>query len=203
MTAAAGELPPHGLNVALLQPQIAPNTGNVGRLCVATGTPLHLVRPLGFVLSDQKLKRSAMDYWPRLKLTVHDDTPAFLAAAAGAGGGQWFFSTTGTVPAWRVEAVLASRVALYVERMAAPLQAPGVDPELAQHPGRARRDRAGVGRESEPRNRLGLPRRSLRYARTLPTRPPSAPPAPTRAPPGRIGTSGKGEPRPGRPTPRP
>lgn len=71
------DLPPHRLGIALLQPQIAPNTGNVARLCVATGTALHLVRPLGFVLSDRKLKRSAMDYWPRLRLTVHDDNDAF------------------------------------------------------------------------------------------------------------------------------
>ena len=91
---------PHYLKVALLQPQIAPNTGNIGRLCVATGTELHLVRPLGFVLSDRNLRRSAMDYWPRLKLTVHDDTTAFLAAADRAGGGRWLFSTKGSVRLW-------------------------------------------------------------------------------------------------------
>jgi len=91
---------PHRLKVALLQPQIAPNTGNIGRLCVATGTELHLVRPLGFVLSDRNLRRSAMDYWPRLKLTVHDDTAAFLAAADRARGGRWLFSTKGNVPLW-------------------------------------------------------------------------------------------------------
>ena len=96
--ADALELPAHQLKVALLQPQIAPNTGNIARLCVATGTALHLVRPLGFVLSDQKLKRSAMDYWPRLKLTVHDDTQNFLLAAGSKP--WWFFSTTGTVPLW-------------------------------------------------------------------------------------------------------
>jgi tRNA (cytidine/uridine-2'-O-)-methyltransferase len=95
------ELPAHQLKVALLQPQIAPNTGNIGRLCVATGTALHLVRPLGFVLSDQKLKRSAMDYWPRLKLTVHDDTESFFVAAGGSP--LWFFSTTGTVPLWSAD----------------------------------------------------------------------------------------------------
>lgn len=71
-------LPPHQLKIALLQPQIAPNTGNIARLAVASGTELHLVRPLGFVLSDKALRRSAMDYWPRLKLTVHDDAEAFL-----------------------------------------------------------------------------------------------------------------------------
>ena len=95
------DLPPHQLKVALLQPQIAPNTGNIARLCVATGTTLHLIRPLGFVLSDQKLKRSAMDYWPRLKLTLHDDTESFLMAAGGRP--RWFFSTTGNVPLWDAE----------------------------------------------------------------------------------------------------
>src|SRR5688500_1084716 len=73
-------LPQHKLKIALLQPQIAPNTGNIARLCVATGAELHVVRPMGFILSDRELKRSAMDYWPRLKLTVHDDDAAFFAA---------------------------------------------------------------------------------------------------------------------------
>jgi tRNA (cytidine/uridine-2'-O-)-methyltransferase len=57
------DLLPHGLSIALLHPQIAPNTGNIARLCVASGCDLHLVRPLGFVLSDRALRRSAMDYW--------------------------------------------------------------------------------------------------------------------------------------------
>ena len=78
MNAASPTLPPHALKVALIHPQIAPNTGNIARLCVASGAELHLVRPLGFVLSDRQLRRSAMDYWPRLKLTVHDDLTSFL-----------------------------------------------------------------------------------------------------------------------------
>src|SRR5436305_11895425 len=77
------DLLPHHLALALLQPQIAPNTGNIARLCVATGTSLHLVRPMGFVLSNQNLRRSAMDYWPRLRQTVHDDDEAFLKAMSG------------------------------------------------------------------------------------------------------------------------
>jgi len=87
-------LTPHRLSVALLQPQIAPNTGNVARLCVATGTSLHLVRPMGFVLSDKQIKRSAMDYWPRLDLTVHDDTEAFFTHIAPRR--FWLFSSKGT-----------------------------------------------------------------------------------------------------------
>ena len=92
------DLAPHRLRVALLQPQIAPNTGNIARLCVATGTELHLVRPLGFVLGDRQLKRSAMDYWPRLKLTVHDDTDAFFRAVGT--DGRWLFSSKGGRAFW-------------------------------------------------------------------------------------------------------
>jgi tRNA (cytidine/uridine-2'-O-)-methyltransferase len=97
------QLRPHQLKIALLQPQIAPNTGNVARACVATGTQLHLVRPLGFVLSDKNLRRSAMDYWPRLKLTVHDDTPAFFKFAAERRGTVWLFSTKGDRSLWKTK----------------------------------------------------------------------------------------------------
>ena len=94
-------LPPHRLKVALLRPQIAPNTGNVARLCVATGAELHLARPMGFVLSDRELRRSAMDYWPRLRLTVHDDTAALLAAAPRQS--RWLFSTKGGRSLWEAD----------------------------------------------------------------------------------------------------
>lgn len=98
---SATDLPGHELKIALLQPQIAPNTGNIARLCVATGTELHLVRPMGFVLSDQKLKRSAMDYWPRLNLAVHDDDAAFFNAMRGRR--LWMFSSKGMQAHWDVE----------------------------------------------------------------------------------------------------
>jgi tRNA (cytidine/uridine-2'-O-)-methyltransferase len=92
------EVPPHRLKVALLRPQIAPNTGNIARLCVATGTELHLARPLGFVLSDRELRRSAMDYWPRLRLTVHDDTATLLAQSTPAQ--RWMLSSRGDRSVW-------------------------------------------------------------------------------------------------------
>ena len=98
MTAALLDLPPHRLRIALLQPQIAPNTGNIARLCVATGSELHLARPMGFVLGDREIRRSAMDYWPRLRLTVHDDTAALLGAAPPQS--RWLFSTKGDRPFW-------------------------------------------------------------------------------------------------------
>jgi tRNA (cytidine/uridine-2'-O-)-methyltransferase len=92
------ELLQHAIKIALLQPQIAPNTGNIARLCVATGTELHLVRPFGFVLSDRNLKRSGMDYWPRLKHTLHDDTSSFLTTMGNAR--FWLFTTKGSRSHW-------------------------------------------------------------------------------------------------------
>lgn len=92
---------PHQLKIALFQPQIAPNTGNIARLCVATGTALHLVRPFGFVLEDRKLKRSAMDYWPRLQLAIHDDTEAFFRSIADVR--CWFFTSKATQPLWQAD----------------------------------------------------------------------------------------------------
>jgi tRNA (cytidine/uridine-2'-O-)-methyltransferase len=95
------DLAPHRLSVALVHPQIAPNTGNIGRLCVATGTRLHLVRPMGFVLSDHNLRRSAMDYWPRLNVTVHDDLEAFASVMAGTR--LWLFTSKATRSLWDAE----------------------------------------------------------------------------------------------------
>lgn len=64
--------------IVLYQPQIPPNTGNVARTCAATGTPLHLVEPLGFSIDDRQLKRAGLDYWPLVALQRHSDWSAFL-----------------------------------------------------------------------------------------------------------------------------
>ena len=64
--------------IVLFQPEIPPNTGNVGRLCVATRTRLHLVAPLGFDLSDTQLKRAGLDYWQFLDLTHHSNFDSFF-----------------------------------------------------------------------------------------------------------------------------
>ncbi len=68
------------LNVVLVHPEIPWNTGNVGRTCSAAGARLHLVAPLGFSLSERRLRRAGMDYWERLAPAVHDSLDAFLAA---------------------------------------------------------------------------------------------------------------------------
>ena len=68
------------LHVALIQPQIPPNTGNIARLCAATGTPLHLIEPLGFEIDDRHLKRAGLDYWDDVDLWIHPDWFAFRDA---------------------------------------------------------------------------------------------------------------------------
>jgi tRNA (cytidine/uridine-2'-O-)-methyltransferase len=61
------------LKVVLVYPQIPPNTGNIARTCAATNTPLHLVEPLGFEISDRAVKRAGLDYWEYVDLHIHPD----------------------------------------------------------------------------------------------------------------------------------
>lgn len=70
----------HQLKIVLVQPEIPQNTGNIARLCEVTGAQLHLVRPLGFFLSERHLKRAGMDYLNRVDLVLHDDLAALMAA---------------------------------------------------------------------------------------------------------------------------
>jgi tRNA (cytidine/uridine-2'-O-)-methyltransferase len=72
-----------GLHVALLEPEIPPNTGNIVRSCAAVGAVLHLIEPLGFSLHDRYLKRAGLDYWPLLDLRVHANLAIFLDECAG------------------------------------------------------------------------------------------------------------------------
>ena len=64
----------------LFQPEIPPNTGNVGRLCVAVGVRLHLIKPLGFEIDDRSVKRAGLDYWKKLDLVVWKDLDSYLAS---------------------------------------------------------------------------------------------------------------------------
>lgn len=66
------------MHVLLYQPEIPPNTGNVARLCAATGCELHLIEPLGFRLEDRYLKRAGLDYWPEVRLSVWPDLESYL-----------------------------------------------------------------------------------------------------------------------------
>ena len=72
------------LNIVLYEPEIPANTGNIGRTCVATGTRLHLIEPLGFRLNEKNLKRAGMDYWNSLDVTTYIDYQDFLEKNPGA-----------------------------------------------------------------------------------------------------------------------
>ena len=67
------------MNVVLVEPEIPPNTGNVARLCAATGARLHLIGPLGFRLGDRELKRAGMDYWQQVDWYLWEDWASFTA----------------------------------------------------------------------------------------------------------------------------
>ncbi len=89
------------IHVVLFQPQIPPNTGNIGRLCAVTGCPLHLIHPLGFEITDRHLRRSGMDYWHRLDVRHHADWPAFRRAPDGPRR-LWLLTTRGGRNLWDV-----------------------------------------------------------------------------------------------------
>ncbi|MBP5414049.1 MAG: tRNA (cytidine(34)-2'-O)-methyltransferase, partial [Lachnospiraceae bacterium] len=72
------------MNIILHQPEIPANTGNIGRTCVATGTSLHLIEPLGFRINEQELKRAGMDYWDRLDVHRYMNFDEFLQKNPGA-----------------------------------------------------------------------------------------------------------------------
>ncbi len=79
------------LNIALIEPEIPQNTGNISRTCAATGTALHLVRPFGFEITDKQVKRAGLDYWDKLDITYYDSLAEFLEKTKNA---PRFFYTT-------------------------------------------------------------------------------------------------------------
>ncbi|MCD7868650.1 MAG: tRNA (cytidine(34)-2'-O)-methyltransferase [Clostridiales bacterium] len=79
------------LNIVLHEPEIPSNTGNIGRTCVATGTRLHLIEPLGFSLGEKALRRAGMDYWKDLDVTTYIDYRDFLERNPGA---KIYYATT-------------------------------------------------------------------------------------------------------------
>lgn len=80
------------MHVVLVEPEIAPNTGNVARLCAATGTLLHLIEPLGFKLDDAQLKRAGMDYWQYVEWRAWPNWTSFETALP-AGARLWFIES--------------------------------------------------------------------------------------------------------------
>ena len=79
-------------NVVLIEPEIPPNTGNIGRLCLATRSTLHLVKPLGFSLDDRELKRAGLDYWEEVRVQLWDSFDVLRRAQPA--GARYFFLTT-------------------------------------------------------------------------------------------------------------
>ena len=78
-------------HIVFVNPEIPPNTGNIARTCAATGTRLHLVKPLGFSIDDKSLKRAGLDYWPYVDLEVHESLDDFLEKY---GENRMFLATT-------------------------------------------------------------------------------------------------------------
>ena len=81
------------MNIVLYQPEIPYNTGNIGRSCVLTNTHLHLIKPLGFSLDEKQIRRSGLDYWHSVKLTIWESFEEFLASDPEM---RLFYATTKT-----------------------------------------------------------------------------------------------------------
>lgn len=90
------------LNVVLIEPEIPPNTGNIGRLCMAAGARLHLVGPLGFSLDDKSLKRAGLDYWHELDLAQWQSFEELLEVADDESA-FYYLTTKSEKPYWRAQ----------------------------------------------------------------------------------------------------
>lgn len=81
------------INIVLVEPQIPQNTGNIARTCAATGAALHLVKPMGFTVTDAKLKRAGLDYWDKLDITYYDCLDRFCELNREYSDAMFFFSS--------------------------------------------------------------------------------------------------------------
>lgn len=88
------------LHIVLYRPEIAPNTGNIGRMCALTNSRLHLIHPLGFVINDRNLRRAGMDYWRALDVHEHADWDAFRRSPH-APRRLWLFTTKAGRSFWQ------------------------------------------------------------------------------------------------------
>ena len=88
-------------NIVLIEPEIPNNTGNIGRLSLASGCNLHLVKPFGFELSDSRVKRAGLDYWKHVPLTIYENADEFFTRHADKK--MAFFSSHGTQDYWSVD----------------------------------------------------------------------------------------------------
>lgn len=88
------------LNIVLIEPEIPNNTGNIGRLALATGSRLHLVKPFGFEIDDKRLKRAGLDYWQHLEVIYYDSVDDFFSKNQDAK--MVFLSSHGTQSHWDI-----------------------------------------------------------------------------------------------------
>lgn len=89
------------LNIVLIAPEIPNNTGNIGRLALATGARLHLVKPFGFEITDARLKRAGLDYWQHLNVQYYENSDAFFTSNANKT--MVFLSSHGTKKHWDIK----------------------------------------------------------------------------------------------------
>jgi tRNA (cytidine/uridine-2'-O-)-methyltransferase len=90
------------LKLVLVHPQIPPNTGNVARLCAVTGTPLHLVAPLGFALTEKKLRRAGLDYWDKVHAATHASFEDLVREGGVTADNVHLFTSHATRGLWEV-----------------------------------------------------------------------------------------------------
>ena len=83
------------LNIVMVEPEIPQNTGNIARTCAAIGAKLHLVKPLGFEISDKYLKRAGLDYWDKLEIEMHESLQDFLQKYSPTENAMYFSTTKG------------------------------------------------------------------------------------------------------------
>ena len=90
-----------GLNIVLIEPEIPNNTGNIGRLALATDATLHLVKPFGFEITDKRLQRAGLDYWQHIKIEYYENKEAFFAKHEGQK--MAFFSSQAIQSYWEID----------------------------------------------------------------------------------------------------
>ena len=83
------------LNIVMVEPEIPQNTGNIARTCAAIGAKLHLVKPLGFDITDKYLKRAGLDYWDKLEIEIHESLEKFLEKYSPEENAMYFSTTKG------------------------------------------------------------------------------------------------------------
>ncbi len=87
-------------NIVLVEPEIPNNTGNIGRLALATGSTLHLIKPFGFEIDDKRLKRAGLDYWPHISLFIYESSDEFFSLHKDKN--MVFFSSYGEKDHWSI-----------------------------------------------------------------------------------------------------